>query len=267
MQLTGQSCKIIFFGGNSVKSILVLGAAALSVAACTTPYAPIPYDRATAGVESIQIVETSFPETATTQKLATNGQNMASAMAAGAGLAGVLVGAIAAGVEANIEAGQRKRILAALETQDFDGEAIFDAALEAALTGSDYTVETVDLPRESQFKLIEITADPVAPDGTAILDVAGSGYGYQLVGGNTQWRPFASAQVRLTNPQDPTVIHLDNKVVYNPVATPDVIVNIPPNEIYAFNKIEDIEANPELAAEGLKEALEETAKAVAQLLQ
>ena len=46
-----------------------------------------------------------------------------------------------------------------------------------------------------------------------------------------------------------------------------MIVNIAPNEIYAFNKIEDIEANPELAAEGLKEALEETAKAVAQLLQ
>lgn len=239
----------------------------LLVSACATPYAPIPYDRASSGVNRIVVIETSFPETATTQKLATNGENMASAMAANAGLAGVLIGAVAAGVEANIEAGQRKRILAVLDSQGFDGEAIFDAALEDALSGAGYELDTVQIDRKDALTLAIITPNPDAPAGSAVLDVAGSGYGYQLVGGNTQWRPFAAAQVRLSDHQNPETILMDNRVVYNPVAQPEVIITIPPGEAYAFNKVEDIEADPERAAEGLKAALTETAKAVALLLQ
>lgn len=246
--------------------LTVASAAALSLAACVTPYAPIPYDRASAGIQTIVVVEDSLPADAGTQKLATNGENMASAMAASAGLAGVLVGAIAAGVDANIEAGQRTRIQAALATQGFDGEAIFDAALESALAANGYELGKVTVERKNYREPLELEVRNDLQPGSAILDVAGAGYGYQLVGGNTQWRPFVTVGVRLSDPADPSKIHLDNRVVYNPVATPDVIVNLPPDPQYAFAKVEDIEADPAKAKEGLEKALVETANAVADLL-
>lgn len=232
-----------------------------------TPYAPVPYDRELAGVEKILIVEQSFPEEADTRKLATNGANLTSAASAAVPVAGLFVAAIAAGVEANIEANQRARIRATLAEQEFDGEAVFDAALEAALTDSGYELDSVSLDRKSPGDFVQLVSDAQADEKTAILDVAGAGYGYQLVGGSTQWRPYAAAQVRLSNPQDPENIHMDNRVMYNPVAQPDVIVTIAPDEKYAFNSIDDLEANPELAREGVTAALTETALAVSRLLQ
>ena len=249
-----------------MKNLVMLSACALSVAACATPYAPIPYDREMANITQVVVIEDAMPDTATTQKLATNGQNMASAMAASAGLAGVLVGAIASGIEAGIEAGQRARILATLEAEGFDGEAIFDEALDMALAENGYEVGTLAVEHASDRKLIDLEPNPDAAVGSGVLDVAGAGYGYQLVGGNTQWRPFVNVTVRLTDPADPKHVLLENRVVYNPVATPDVILNIPPEEEFAFAKIEDIEANPEKAAEGLRLALVATANGVASLL-
>lgn len=239
-------------------------ALAASLAACATPYSPIPYDRTSAGVEKVMIIDDAFPDELTTQKLATNGQNMASAMAASAGLAGVLIGAAIAGVEAGIESGQRDRIRAAIG--EFDGEAIFDAALEEALETDGYTLETVEMTRKSNMAYVELVADAEAEPGTAVLDIAGAGYGFQLVSGNTSWRPFVRVGVQMSDSANPELIHLENKVAYNPVATPDVIVNIEADPKYAFNKIEDIEANPELAREGLEAALIASAQGVAQLL-
>ena len=241
-------------------------ASAAILSACETPYTPIPYDREYAGVQTIHVVETSFPDQATTQKLATNGQNMASAMAAGAGLAGVLVGAVAAGIEAGIEAGQRDRIQAALASVGFDGEAVFDAALEAALTDDGYELEVYSADRDRTSEHVKLKPDPAFEDGAGILDVAGVGYGYQLVGGNTQWRPFVSVSVRLSDPHDPENVLMENRVVYNPVATPEVIINISPDGAYAFSDITDIEADPVKAAEGLEVALAATAASVASLL-
>lgn len=248
-----------------MKRILLGCAAALLSSACATPYAPIPYDRESASVQKIVVVEDAMPDSATTLKLATNGANVSSA-AASAGLAGLLIMPIAIGIEAGIESAQRGSMLAALESQGFDGEAIFDEALEAALKESGYEIGSLDVARQSSRKLIELTADAEAESGSAILDIAGAGYGYQLVGGGTQWRPFVNVSVRLTDPADPTRILLDNRVAYNPVATPDVILNIPPEEEFGFAKMDDLEADPEKAAEGLKRALVATANGVATLL-
>ncbi len=250
-----------------MKKEFALGVAALALSACaSTTYTPTPYDRTSAGVSSIVVVGDAFPEEPQVQKLATNGANMAGAMAAQAGLAGLLVGAVAAGIEAGIAADQTKRMRAALESQGFDAEAIFDAALEKALTESNYAHKAMEFARNEKRELVTFVANPNAEPGSAVLDVSAAGYGYQLVGGGTTWRPFVSAVVRVTDPKDPTHILLDNRVVYNPVATPDVIVNLPADEIYSFEKMEALEADPAKAAEGLKRAVEATALAVAQLL-
>jgi hypothetical protein len=233
---------------------------------CATPYQPVPFDRTATGVSKIIVVENALPPEPGTQKLATNGGNMASAAAAQGGLAGLVVAAAAAGIEAGIEAGQRGKVRAALATQNFNGEAIFDAALDAELKGLNYTTSTVAIARESNRSAVVVPANPTAETGSAVLDVAGINYGYQLVGGGTQWRPFVNLNVRLVDAKDPKKVLMDNQVVYNPVARPAVIVNIPPDEKYAFAKIEDLEADPAKAAEGLKVALEAAAKATAQLL-
>lgn len=250
-----------------MKKEIVLGVAALAMSACaTTQYTPTPFDRTSAGVTSIIVVEDAFPEDPQVQKLATNGANMAGAMAAQAGLAGLLVGAVAAGVEAGIAADQTKRMRAALDSQGFDGEAIFDAALEAALSDSGYAHKPMGFKRNEKREFITFVPNANAEAGSAVLDVSASGYGYQLVGGGTTWRPFVNAVVRVTDPKDPTKILLDNRVVYNPVATPDVIVNLPADEVYSFEKMESLEADPAKAAEGLKRAIQATATAIAQLL-
>ena len=69
----------------------------------------------------------------------------------------------------------------------------------------------------------------------------------------------------MTDRANPDTIFLENQVAYNPVATPDVIVNIAPDEAYGFAKIEDMEADPERTAKGLEIALVETARAVARM--
>jgi hypothetical protein len=234
--------------------------------ACATPYQPTPFDRQATGVNKIVVIEDAVPEEVGTRKLATNGQNISSAVAAQAGLAGLLVAGIAAGVEAGIENGQRNRIRTALATQNFKGEAIFDAALETALKGNGFTLETLAVARPTNRVGTVIPPNPSGEAGSGILDANIVNYGFQLVGGTTQWRPFVVVDVKLVDPKDPKKLLMDNAVTYNPVGPTQVTVSISPDEKYAFQKIEDLEADPVRAAEGLKAALEASAVAVGQLL-
>lgn len=251
-----------------MKRVVGLCVAGAMLAGCATPYKPIPYDRGTAAVTSIRVVEDAMAPEAGTQKLATNGQNMASAMAAQAGLAGVLVGAMIAGVEASIEQQQRNRMRAVLKAQGFDGEAVFDKILEAALTESGYKLSTIEVARAEPRDLVTatLTADPAAEAGTAVLDAAVLNYGYQRVGGTNTWRPFVTIKVHVTDAADPKKVLLDNAVYYNGVATPEVVINLPADEAYGFESIEAMEADPAKVAEGLTKAIEASAAAVAQML-
>lgn len=239
---------------------------ALAVSACATkPYTPTPFDRVSSGTQAIVMVKDSVPEAPTTRKLATNGQNMASAAAAQAGLAGVLAGAIIAGVEAGIEKSQRDKMQAALAQQSFDGRAVFNGALGAALAADGFTVSEEAFSRDQKTSNAIVAARADAEHG-GVLDISGFSYGYQLVGGATTWRPFVSMKVRLVDRADPTRVLMENFVSYNPVATPEASVNIPADEVYSFQKMEELAADPQKAAEGLQRALETSAAAVAQLL-
>jgi hypothetical protein len=239
----------------------------LILAGCATPYQPVPFDRTATPVTKISVVENALPAEVGTQKLATTGENMASAAGASGGLIGALVvGVIAGAVEANIENNQRKKIQDALASQKFEGEAIFDAALEEALKGQNYQVETIAIARANTRDMIVLTPKADAEAGAAVLDAFGLNYGYQLVGGSTQWRPFVTMKVRLLDHKDPKKILMDNQITYNPVVKNEVTVSIPVDETYAFQKIEDLEADPARAAEGLRVALQAAAKATADLL-
>jgi hypothetical protein len=254
------------FGGHRMKKIVSVLAALTLLCACATPYQPTPFDRQATGVNKIVVIEDALPEEVGTRKLATNGSNLGSAMASQAGLAGLLVAGVAAGIEAGIENGQRNKIRAALATQNFNGEAIFDAALENALKGNGFAVESLSVTRPSNRRETVIPVNANAEAGTGILDANVMNFGYQLVGGTTQWRPFVLVDVKLVDPKDTKKLLMDNAVTYNPVGPTQVTVSIAPDEKYAFQKIEDLEADPVRAAEGLKAAIEASATAVAQLL-
>ncbi len=246
-----------------MKKIVVSIALLSLLSACATPYQPVPFDRATAKITDVQIVEDAMPDSADIRKFATNGQNFASATS-GLGLAGLAVGLIAAGVEASVAAGQKDKIRKALATQNFDGEAIFDEALEAALKADNYNVTVNKTPRDKNRAYIVATKQDNAVS-TAILDVNGAGYGFQQAG-STQWRPFVLIGVKMVDAKDPSKILIDNVVEYNAVAPIPLTVSIPGDDQYGFEKVEDIEANPQKAAEGLKKALVEAANATAKLL-
>ncbi len=245
----------------------IIGSIALIslLSACATPYQPIPFDRASAKVDNLQIVEDAMGKQIEVRKYATNGGNIASA-ASGYGLAGLAVALVAAGVEAKIASDQRTKIDAALKTQNFDAEAIFDAALEAALKADNYNISVNTTARDDKHSMVVVTKQDNAAAGTAVLDVNGSYYGYQEAGGGTNWRPYVYMTIKMLDAKDPTKVLLDNVVEYNAVTPQSLTVSLPANPIYSFAKIEDLEANPKLAAEGLTEAITDTAKAVAKLL-
>lgn len=234
------------------------------LSACATPYQPVPFDRATTQLTDIQVVDDALPQKADVRKFATNGGNIAGATS-GAGVAGLAVALVAAGVEANIAAGQRAKIQAALEKQHFDAEKVFDEALEAALKSQNYNVSTNPAKHESGKTFVVVPAQPNA-EATAVLDVKGDAYGYQLAGNGTMWRPFVVLQVHMVDAKDPTKVLMDNKIEYNAVTPVPLTVSIPGDDEYGFAKIDDIEANPEKAAEGLKKALVAAANSTAQLL-
>jgi len=239
---------------------MVMGA----LSGCATPYHPIPFDHATSGVSKLQIVDDTMPATAHIRKLATNGQNVASSTG-GLGLAGLVVGLAAAGIEAGIANDQNSKINAALATQGFDGKATFDEAFQTDLHTQNFDTSPLKIARDGSHGFVTVTPLKSATAGNAVLDVDGYGYGYQQVGG-TKWRPYVVISVKMSDANDPTKILLDNRVEYNAVVPGTLTVSIPGDDAYAFDKIEDIQANPAKAAEGLKAALVASAHATAQLL-
>lgn len=251
-------------GGYHMKKFATSIALMALVSACATPYRPIPFDHATSGITSIQVVEDAMPPKAQVRKLATNGQNMASA-ASSMGLAGLIVGVAAAGIEASVANDQNNKINATLAAQHFDAEAVFDDAFEAELKAQNYEVSTLNTPRDEKRSFVVVAAQPDARDGSAVLDVNAYGYGYQLVGG-TKWRPYVVLAVKMYDAKTPTKVLLDNQVEYNAVNPGTVTISIPGDETYGFDKVDDIQANPEKATEGLTKAIQAAAHATAQLL-
>lgn len=248
------------------KQIMTLVACAAIVSACASkPYAPTPFDRQASGVNTVRVIEDAAPAEPVVRKLATTGGNMASAMGS-AGLAGAFAGLIVAGVEASVAANQQARLRAALASQQFDAEAVFDRALEETLKGQSLQVETLAIARDPKVRVLPIKADAGAA-GAGVLDVQVLAYGYQLVGGVGIWRPFVDVKVRMVDAVDPTKVLLDNAVTYNAVAPLAQTITIAADDAYGFDKIENVESDPKKAAEGLTKALEAAAQAAGKLAQ
>ena len=239
------------YGGKSVFKKIVGALALLSIAACASPYVATPYDRAAANVRTITIIDDAGAPEAIAYEVASMGSNF--------GLIGALV-------DAGIQAERQGAVNRALDSVTFDGEAVFERRLSERLTANGYTVSTQsDSARPKRAFLVSYPTANGATD--AYMDVVIDHYGYLSAGAFQPFRPSVVAQVRLVSAADPSVILMDNRIVYNGMTSADAgVITLSPNPAYVFQNREELLADPARMAAGIEDALKQVADTAAQLL-
>ena len=231
-----------------LKRVLV-AAMAMTVAACASPYVATPYDRSTASVQSISLIDDSVPDKAVAYEVASVGGNF--------GLIGALV-------DAGIQAERQGAVNEALAGLGFDAEAALEARLIAALGEQGYTAATLDGVERAKRDFLETYPDAQAGvDG--YLDIAITQYGYMSSGAGQPFRPTVWAKVKLVKVSDGSVL-MENIILYNPLNGADGVVTLPPNPDYAFKNRSELLENPDRLAAGIEDALNQVADTAARLL-
>jgi hypothetical protein len=252
LPVPSDSSGLIKPGGVMRKLILaaILPLCVVLAGCATTPQ--IPYDRMTAGnIKTIGIVTPKFPNRASVVLATTVGQSF--------GLVGALV-------DAGLQEGRDSSFEKMTGAQNFVAQDAFMRRLTDTLQEQGYTISNVDTMRPNRDKFLDkYPMDPV----DAYLDLVVITYGYIAagVGNNTPYRPRFSLQVRLVRAGDSSVLMQDT-VLYNPYTpgtAPDA-VTISPNPAYEYQTFSELESSSEMAIEGLKDAVHQTAAAVANLL-
>ncbi|MDY6925124.1 MAG: hypothetical protein SWI22_14340 [Pseudomonadota bacterium] len=224
--------------------------AILSLGACASPYVAKPYDRASANVQSIAVLDDSLPEKAIAYEVASTGSSF--------GLIGALV-------DAGIQGSRQEAVNAALNGVSFDAEQIMEARLASALSREGYTVAVMDNGVRPKREVL--ATYPAAPtEADAYLDIVVTQYGYLSPGAGQPFRPHASAVVKLVSVADGSTVLAENVVAYNPMGAPQGIVTITPNGDYVFRNRGELLADPQRLADGITDALNQVADTAAKLL-
>ncbi|NBB52237.1 hypothetical protein GVN24_28550 [Rhizobium sp. CRIBSB] len=232
------------------RKLLVI-AAAMTAAACATPYIGTPYDRAGADVQQIAVADDSMPERLTAYEAASVGSNF--------GLIGALVDV---GIQSNREA-VMTRVLGDI---GFDAEASLEQRIVAAVSAQGYEVALVEGPDRAKREFL--VAYPEAAPGTdAYLDVVVTNYGYLASGAFQPWRPTAEATVRLVSARERGKVLMENVIVYNSMYPQDGVITLSPNPDFSFANQGEMEADPAKLAAGIEDALNQIAVTAAKLLQ
>lgn len=221
-------------------------AAAMAVTACASPYIATPYDRPSANVSRIALVDDSLEPKAMAYEVASTGGNF--------GLIGALV-------DAGIQARRKAAVNEALDSVQFDAETVLERRVTSALTAQGYTVEALSGDRAKRDFLVSY---PNA-NSDAHLDIVVTNYGYMSSGAGQPFRPTVYAKVRLVRASDSAML-MDNMILYNPVAPTEGVITLAPNPEYAFRNREDLLEDPTRLAAGLEDALLQVADTAAQLL-
>lgn len=230
------------------KRVLV-AAMAMTVAACASPYVATPYDRSTASVQSIALLDDSVPEKAIAYEAASVGGNF--------GLIGALV-------DAGIQAERQGAVNEALNGLGFDAESTLEARVIAALGQQGYTAAPLAGPDRAKRDFLEIYPDaPAGLDG--YLDIAVTQYGYMSSGAGQPFRPTVVAKVKLVKASDGSTL-MENIIFYNPLNAVEGVVTLPPNPDYEFKNRAALLEDPDRLAGGIEDALNQVADTAARLL-
>ena len=267
-----------------------ISAAILS--ACATPptYDPVlPYDAERAPIASLAVLPDALPENATALDTPTDyfaatnqiSQNMVNAGTASPGAAaggGLLAGLILSAVEAGIDANRNSKFRKMLDAQSFDGPDVFQTALESALTDKDLSAQFASGARTDRQPISDAALSKIKDD--AALDIRILSYGYKVTPGG--WQPSVVVDLVMKDPGTGKTLMTERLTYGAPgttvlVASPYVTtvsgflgnptIIIPYEEGYGFNSVDAfVETEPAKAVEGLRLALVHTADAIAGLV-
>lgn len=221
------------------------------LAGCAT-LPEVPYDRMTSGeIKSIGVVTPKFPNQASMILATSVGQSF--------GLVGALV-------DAGLQAGRENSFKKMVEAQNFMAQDAFMQRLSEILQGHGYMLKDVSATRRQDNFVDKYPMEPA----DAYLDLVVMNYGYIAagIGDSTPYRPIVSVKVRLVRASDSSVLMQDT-VLYNPYNAAGgtaQAVTISPNPTYEFTNFGDLEAMPEVAIQGLQDAIHQSAAAVGNLL-
>lgn len=222
---------------------------ALCLSACADPYVATPYDRATAQVDRMVIIDDAVPEKAIAYEVASVGSNF--------GLIGALV-------DAGIQAERQDAVNDALRETDFNAEGRLETLLIKEIGEEGYSVAL--LPGAARAKRDWLPSHSGAPDGVdAYLDVAVVEYGYMSPGAGQPFRPYVWAKVKLVRVSDGALL-MENQIVYNPLNVVEGVITIPPNPEFFFNNRSALLEDPNRLAAGIEDAMVRVAETSAQLL-
>lgn len=227
----------------------IVAAVAACVSACATPYVSTPYERDAHNLQSIFIIDDSAEDQGIALEVASFGSNFG------------LIGAIA---DATVQDTRRKVVNEALDGVGFNAEAILEQRLEAGLQTEGYRVSVqtgFDRPKRDFLQ-----SYPGTDQGAdAYLDVV-IVYGYLSAGMFQPFRPHVTARVRLVSATDPSIILMDNVVVYNGIHNEPAYIVLTPNPDYAFKDRAELLADPQRLAAGIEDALNQVGETIARLL-
>jgi hypothetical protein len=223
---------------------------ALCLSACASPYVGKPYDRASAGVKSIALVDDSAPDKASAYEVASVGSNF--------GLIGALV-------DAGIQTSRRDAVNEALAGAGFDAEARLKELVVSRLTADGYTVRPLaNGPRNAKREFL--VTYPGAAGEDAYLDLTVINFGYLSAGAGKPFRPTVFANVRLVSARDTKKVLMENRIIYNAMLPQQGVITLTADPQYAFNNRAALLEDPKRLAAGIDEALSQVAGTVAQLL-
>lgn len=228
---------------------MLVAVAALTLAACASPYIATPYDRASAGVTEIALVDDSLPTKAIAYEVASVGSNF--------GLIGALV-------DAGIQLERQNAVNDALAGIQFDAETELESRLISALAAEGYTVAPLESGERAKRDWLE-TYPGASSETDAYLDVAVIQYGYMSSGAMQPFRPAVAAKIKLVRVSDGSTL-MENQIIYNPLNIVQGVITIAPNPAYAFDNRAALLAEPERMAAGIEDALNQVADTATQLL-
>jgi hypothetical protein len=160
---------------------------------------------------------------------------------------------------------QEKDLKTVLASDKVDAEADFLESLHYQLRQEGYAVTDIAADAKRTATLAAAPAGKAPVD--SYLDVTLLNYGY-LAGGSwkdTIWRPWIRAKVKLVSATDGSVL-MQATIAYNPPSPIKNEIAITPDPTYSFKSWSALDADKDLAAEGISHSLRQTAQTIAGLM-
>ena len=159
---------------------------------------------------------------------------------------------------------QERDLKAVLASDKVDAEADFLETLRYQLRQEGYAVTDIaaDINRTGRLNVLP---DKYKQDSFLNVLVLNYGYSRGGIAKDALYRPWVVVQAQLISSLDGSVL-MQAMVTYNAQADTRNVIAITPDPMYSFKSWTALDANKDLAAEGISHALRQTAQTIAGLM-